>query len=114
MFGVAYLTAFSAFNSQLLLNESFKTVSTLFPQLLESINSSAMVSRVMKIIKRLVDFLNTGQVSVIEGGQPTYTLRKKTQWMCPSHYNGIVWMMSLLHLDMAFVIAAGDWLEVCG
>ena len=53
-------TAFLAFNSQLLLDESFKAISTLYPLLLESINSPAMVSHDMKIIKRLVDFLNPG------------------------------------------------------
>ena len=73
-----------------------------------------MVSHGMKIIKQLVDFLNPGQVSVTAGGQPIYVLGKKMQWMYPSHYNGIVWMMGLLHIDMAFFVAIGDWLEVCG
>ena len=50
-------TAFSAFLSQLLLDESFKSISTLFPLLFESINSPATVFHCMKIIKRLVDFL---------------------------------------------------------
>ena len=50
----------------------------------------------MKIIKRLVGFLNPGRVSVITGNQPVYAFRKKVQWMYPSHFNGIVWMMGPL------------------
>ena len=34
--------------------------------------------------------------------------------MYPSHYNGIVWMMGRLHIDMAFLSAIEDLLEVCG
>ena len=60
-------TVISAFHSQLPLDELFKTISTLFPLLFEPINSPAMVRHCMKTIKRLVDFLNPGQVSAIAG-----------------------------------------------
>ena len=73
-----------------------------------------MMHHCMKIIKRLVDFLNPGRVSVITGNQPAYAFRKKVQWMYPSHFNGIVWMMGSLHIDMTFFSAIGDCLEVCG
>ena len=67
-----------------------------------------MVCHCMKIIKRIVDFHNPGQVSVIAGSQPVYALGKKVQWMYPSHYNGMVRMMGPLHIDMAFLTAIGD------
>ena len=73
-----------------------------------------MVRHCMKVIKQPVDFLNPGQLSVIAGDQLVYALRKYVQWLCPSHYNDKVWMMSPLHIKMAFLSAIGDWLEVCG
>ena len=73
-----------------------------------------MVLHCMRIIKRLVDFLNPGQVSVTAGDQPVCILGKKVQWMYPSHYNSTMWMMEPLHIDMVFLNAIGDWLEVCG
>ena len=100
-------TAFSSFHSQYPPDELFKTLSTLFPLFFEPINSPAMVRYCMKIIKRLVDFLNPSQVSVIAGDQPAYALGKKVQWMYPSHHNGIVWMMGPLHIGMAFLSAIG-------
>ena len=66
----------------------------------------------MKIIKRIVVFLNPGQGDVIAGGQPVYALRKKVQLMYPSHYNGIAWMMSPLHIDfywLFLVLLGTDW-----
>ena len=50
-FDLQHHTAFSAFLSQLLLDESLKSISTLFPLLFESINSPATVFHCMKIIK---------------------------------------------------------------
>ena len=38
------------------------------------INSPAMMHHCMEIIKRLVDFLNPGQVTVIAGDQPVHIL----------------------------------------
>ena len=35
----------------------------------------------MKMNKRVDDFLNPGQVSVIAGGQTVYVFRKKVRWM---------------------------------
>ena len=67
-------TAFSAFHSQLLLDESFKTISILFPLLFKSTNSPATVCHCMKINKRVVDFLNPGQISVITGGDVSKSL----------------------------------------
>ena len=68
----------------------------------------------MKINKRVDDFLNPGQVSVIAGGQTVYVFRKKVQWMYLSHYNGIMWMMGSLHIGMALFSAIVHRLEVCG
>ena len=67
-------TAFWAFHSQLLLDESFKTISILFPLLFKSTNSPATVCHCMKINKRVVDFLDPGQVSVIAGGDVSKSL----------------------------------------
>ena len=74
-------TAFSAFHSQLPLDESFKTISTLFPLLLETISSPVMVRRCMKIIKGLADFLNPGQVRVINYRRPASLCPQKESTM---------------------------------
>ena len=95
-FDLQNCTAFLAFHSQLPLDQSFKTMSTLFPLFFESINSRAIVRHCMKIIKQLVDFLNLGQVSVIAGDQQVYAFGKKVQWKYPSNYNGIAWMMGAI------------------
>ena len=39
----------------------------------------------MKIIKRLVNFLDTDQISVIARDQPVYALEKEDQQIYPSH-----------------------------
>ena len=106
-FDLQNCTAFSPFHSQLLLDESFKTISTLSPLLFESINLPAMVCHCMKIIKRLVDFLSPGQVSAIAGGQLVYALGEKfiPSQIYPSHYNDIVLMMGPLYIDLAFLSA---------
>ena len=68
-FGVAHLICkttplFLAFHSQFRLDQLIKTVFTLFQLLFESINSPAMVFDCMKIIKRLVYFLNPSKCKV--------------------------------------------------
>ena len=71
-----------------------------------------MVHDCIKIIKWLVYFPNPGQV--IAGDQPIYPLQKKVQRMYPTHYNGIMSTMGSLYIDMAFLSAIEDWLEVFG
>ena len=115
MFEGAHLTSKTTppfpFLSPLLLDELFKTISTLFPRLFESINHQRWCVIAWKLLN---DYLIFFQVSVIAAGQAVYDLGKKVQWMYPSHYNGIVWMMGPSHVDMAFLCASVDWLEVCG
>ena len=71
-----------------------------------------MVHHCIKIIKWLVYFLNPGQV--IAGDQPIYSLLKKVQRVYPTHYNGIMSMMGPLYIDMNFLSAIADLLEVFG
>ena len=98
--------ALSPFHSQLLLDESLKTIPTLSPMLFESINLPAMVCHCMKIIKRLVDFLSPAQVSAIAGGQPVYALGEKfiPSQIYPSLYNDNVLMMGHYILIWLFLV----------
>ena len=68
-FGEAHLICkttplFLASHSEFRLDQLIKTVFTLFQLLFESINSPAMVFDCMKIIKRLVYFLNPSKCKV--------------------------------------------------
>ena len=63
-----------------------KVLSALMPLINDDINSMAMVKHTMKIIKKAVDNLNPGQISIINADQPVYTLGKQVQWQFPHHY----------------------------
>ena len=72
MFGVAQLICKTA--PPFLLDESFKTISILFPLPIESINSLVTVYHCMKINKRVVNLLNPCQVSVTAEGNVSKSL----------------------------------------
>ena len=82
------------------------------PLLEESVNLPAMVCHCVKIVKLLVSKLNPGQFTVITGDQPVYTLGKQIKWKHSDKCKDVLWMMGSLHIEMAFISAIGNWLEV--
>ena len=55
--------------------------------------------------------LNPGQKVNIAGDQPIYALGKQAQWMYSDKYSDVIWMMSPLHIEMAYMSAIGNWIE---
>lgn len=101
--------SWSGFNSN---NDSFigpKTISSLLPIINESINSTAMVRHTIDLMRKVVNLANPGQVAVLTGDQPVYTLGKQIQWLYPSEYgeDSLVMMMGPLHIEMAYMSAIG-------
>ena len=39
---------------------------------------------------------------------------KQLQWMCPTEFKDIVWMLGPLHIEQVFIKAIGDWIENSG
>lgn len=89
--------------------------SILLPLLKESINSHAMVTHCLKVIKAILHSLNPEQVPVVTADQPVFALLKQVQWHQPSLFgeDKFVIMMGSLHIEMAFINTLGDWLEGC-
>lgn len=90
-----------------------KVLSALIPLIDENINFMTMVKHTMKIVKKAVDNLNPGQISIISADQPVYALGKQVQWQFPHNYgeDKFVLMMGELHIEMATMSMIGDWLE---
>ena len=63
------------------------------------------------LVEKLVSTTSNNQDLVITAGQPVYALGKQVQWMCPDRVKIFVWMMGLLHIEMALLNAIGDWLK---
>ena len=108
--------SFSAFHSHSDKDKkiTFKTISTLLPLLLDSINSPAMVRHCMKIVTETVKYLNPTQLTIITGDQPVYALGKKVQWIYSDQYKDVLRMMGPLHIEMAFLSTLGNWLDGSG
>ena len=76
--------------------------STLLPLVNESINSPAMVSHCMRVIRKLIQHLNPTQIPVITDDQPVYSLMKELQWQFPNEFGEEHFFVGLggLHIEM--------------
>ena len=90
------------------------TRSTLLPLIDEEIATPATIHHCMRIVKGITEKLSAGQSSVITGDQPVYTLGKQMQWMYPSEFENVMWVMGPLQIEMAFMAVIGDWLAGSG
>jgi len=52
-----------------------------FPIFYEKASSMAMQKHSMLVVKKAIEFVNPGQVTVIEGDCPLYAQQKKCQWI---------------------------------
>ena len=70
----------------------------------------------MDVIKKAVEHLNPGQISVIAMDQPLFTIGKQIQWNWSDRYgeDKVLIMFGGLHIEMAFLKLIGDWLEDSG
>ena len=72
-----------------------------------------MIRHGMDVIGKTVNFLNPGQVPVIDCDQPIFAIAKKIQWNWPSLYGEkhFVVMLGGLHTELATLKAVGKWVE---
>ena len=91
-------------------------LSALLPLFREPSKSAAMIKHGMDVIKKAIDFLNKGQIPVIEYDQPLFELAKLLQWNYKEYHRekSFVVMMCPLHIEMAALKTIGDWLTDSG
>ena len=99
------------FSSKLNPCQNISHIYALLPPLPESINSTALVRHCITVICKIIEHVNPGQSPVITGGHLVYVLGKQVQFIYPLEFDKVIWMMSPLHIEMAFISAIGDWLE---
>ena len=94
--------------------EVIPSLSGLFPLFKQSSNDPAMILHAMMLVIKGTTFLNQGQVPVITGDQPVYSLMKKLQWALPQTVGNMVVMLGGFHLEKQALICLGDLLECSG
>ena len=77
--------SFSAFNASLQTKQIFvsRIISNVMPLLLQKSSDPSTIAHVLKIACRLVNYLNPGQVAVVETDQPLFQTAKKLQAKYP-------------------------------
>ena len=97
-------------------DETNAHLSALLPIWRDNAKSPAMIRHAMSIIKKTVEYLNSGLTPVITFDQPLYELAKKIQWHFPEQFGSsqFVVMMGPLHIEMALMGAIGTWLDDSG
>ena len=82
----------------------------------DTAHSIAMIRHSMDIIKKSVNNLNPGQIPVFTVDQPLYAIAKRIQWNWPDTHGEehFVVVLGGLHIEMAAMKVAGDWLQSIG
>ena len=86
----------------------------LLPILKERINTPATVRHCAKIIVKLTEKLNPGEVPIITADQPAYPIGKQVQWLYPHEFGSITWMKGPLYIETMFLNIIGSWLDKSG
>ena len=97
-------------------DEHHITPTSLLPLFHESAHTVAMIRHSMNVVKIAVEHLNEGQVPVLVFDQPLYAIAKQIQWKWPAQYSEdkFVIMFGGLHIELAALKTAGDWLQGSG
>eukprot|EP00732_Lithocolla_globosa_P004892 Lithocolla_globosa_v1_NODE_4732_length_1377_cov_11.537415.p1 type:complete len:225 gc:universal NODE_4732_length_1377_cov_11.537415:664-1338(+) len=76
----------------------------------------SMTKHGMEVIKKAIQFLNPGQIPVMECDQPLFALAKYVQWLFPTILGERLFVVTFgqLHLEAAFLSAFGDLLDGSG
>ena len=87
-----------------------------FPVFYEKAASMAMQKHAMLMCMKATDFVNPGQIPVIVGDCPLYTLQKKCQWKFPDEVgeSKVVCLMGFLHIEMISQECGGNLLAGSG
>ena len=90
-----------------------------FPLFRDQAKSLAIIRHSMDVVRKTVEIINPGQVSIITANQPLYTLTmlaKQIQWSWPDTYgeNHFVVIFGGLHIEMTILKVLSDLLEGSG
>ena len=87
-----------------------------FPIFYEKASTMAMQKHSMLVVKKAIEFVNPGQVPVIEGDCPLYAQQKKCQWGYPDEVgeSKMVCFMGFLHVEMTSQDCGGKLLSGSG
>ena len=68
----------------------------------EKSDTLSMEKHTMRVVKKAINFVNTGQTPVLEGDCPLYARQKRRQFLFPEEVGErqIVCMIGFLHLEM--------------
>ena len=86
------------------------------PLLLENAHATALLSRVMNLVKKAVERLNPNQTPVLTMDQPLPAIAKEIQWLCPDSFsnNNIVITIGWGRVGVFMLRWPGEWLNVSG
>ena len=92
------------------------SVTALLPLFHESAHTVAMIKHSMDVIASAVQHINPGQTPVIAFDQPLFAIAKEIQWKWPNKYgeDKFVILFGGLHIELAALKTAGDWLAGSG
>ena len=108
--------SFSEFYSRQQCDETpvVKTSTHLLPIIPVPVQSPATVRHCTNQVKRITERLNPGQPAVITADQPVYAVGKQVQWMFPTEFKDVIWLLGPLHIEKTFLEAIRRWLEGSG
>ena len=92
------------------------SITALLPLFHESAHTVAMIKHSMDVIVSAVQHINPGQTPVIACDQPLFAIAKEIQWKWPEIYgeDKFVILFGGLHIELAALKTAGDWLAGSG
>ena len=87
-----------------------------FPLFHYQAKSAAIIRHSMDVVRKVVEIINPGQVSIITVDQPLHTLAKQIQWSWPDTHaeNHFVVIFGGLHIKMIILKVLGALLEGSG
>lgn len=112
------ILSWSAYHASLLSasDEIQPALTQLLPLFHEKATTAAMVKHGMDVLRRVIQFLNPGQIPVIALDAPLYDLAKYIQWSWPQTHgeDKYIAMLGGLHIKIAIWNTFGDYLEASG
>ena len=92
----------------------------LMPLLLENVHATALLSRVMNLVKEAVAHLIPNQTPVPTMDQPVSAIAKEIQWLWPDSFSNNKYVIMIwggggggLHVEMAWRVVEWFWVARC-
>ena len=65
----------------------------------------------VNIVHEITQKVTSDQIFVITANQPVYAIEKQLQWIFPTEFKDIVWILGPLHIKQVFIKMIVDWRE---